>query len=67
MKPDVGLRLPVQASVSRELMTCRGLENAAGVEAQTFCDNLTGLAQQVCGSATGLAEQMCSALEHGVK
>jgi len=49
MEPNAGLRLPVQAAVSRELIAGRGYENSAGVEAaQSACDNLTGLAQQMC-------------------
>jgi hypothetical protein len=49
MEPNAGLRLPVQAAVSRELATGQGYEDSAGVEAaQTVCDNLTGLAQQMC-------------------
>jgi len=67
MKTDVGFRLPVQASVSRERTTCRGPENAPGVEAaESVCENLTGLAQQICETVTGLAQQMCSAVEHAV-
>ncbi len=49
MEPNAGLRLPVQAAVSRELAAGQGYENSAGVEAaQSVCDNLTGLAQQMC-------------------
>jgi hypothetical protein len=49
MEPNLGLRLPVQAVVSRELVTDQGSENAVGVQAaQTACDNLTGLAQEMC-------------------
>jgi len=56
MEPNAGLRLPVQAAVSRELAASQGYENLVGVEAaQTVCDNLTGLAQQ-----------MCYAVEYGV-
>jgi hypothetical protein len=56
MEPTPGLRLPVQAAVSRELAAGQGYENSAGIEAaQTVCDNLTGLAQQ-----------MCYAVEYGV-
>ena len=58
MEPTMGLRLPVQAAVSRNFMTGQGHENAAGVEAaQTVCDNLTGLAQQMCYAVvTGVNE-----------
>ena len=56
MEPTIGLRLPVQVTVSRELAAGRGYEDSAGVEAaQSVCDNLTGLAQQ-----------MCYAVEYGV-
>jgi hypothetical protein len=49
MELNTGLRLPVQAAVSREFATGQGYENSAGVEAaQSACDNLTGLAQQMC-------------------
>jgi hypothetical protein len=49
MGPNAGLRLPVQAAVSRELTAGQGYEYSAGIEAaQTVCDNLTGLAQQMC-------------------
>jgi len=52
MEPPPGLRLPVQAAVSRQPMSGQGNQNGTGVEAaQTDCDNLTGLAQQMCYAA----------------